>query len=93
MHNQVPLQKLGIWNIQNIQKTISITYEIFTSFGNRLEVRSVFLDITKAFDKVSHEGVIFKLKLNGISGALLYILSGFLSNRKQSVVLNGQNLS
>ena len=37
--------------------------------------------------------VIFKLKQNGISGESLHILSDFLSNRKQKVVLNGQNLS
>ena len=57
------------------------------------EVRGVFLDISKASDKVWHEGLIFKLKQNGISGELLKILSDFLSNRKQIVVLNGQNSS
>ena len=31
------------------------------------EVRAVFLDISKAFDKVCHDGLIFKLKQNGIS--------------------------
>ena len=36
-----------------------------------LEVRSVFLDIPKAFDKVWHKGIIFKLSQNGISGNLL----------------------
>ena len=34
-----------------------------------LEVRAVFLDISKAFDKVWHDGLIFKLKQNGISGS------------------------
>ena len=68
----------------------SITHEINKSFDDGLEVRSVFLDISKAFDKVWHEGVIFKLKQNGISGDLLNILTDFLSNRKQRVVLNGQ---
>ena len=35
------------------------------------ETRSVFLDISKAFDKVWHEGLVFKLKPYGISGPLL----------------------
>ena len=65
-----------------INQLLSITYEIFTSFDDELEVRKVFLDISKAFDKVWHEGLIFKLKQNGISGELLHILSYFLSNRK-----------
>ena len=50
----------------------------------------VFLDISKAFDKVWHKGIIFKLKKNGISGKLLSILSDFLKDRKQRVTLNGQ---
>ena len=53
------------------------------------EVRSVFLDISKAFDKVWHEGLIFKLEQNGISGQLLNLLQNYLSNRKQRVALNG----
>ena len=54
------------------------------------EVKSVFLDISKAFDKVWHEGIIFKLQQNGISHDLLNILSDFLRNRKQRVMPNGQ---
>ena len=50
----------------------------------------VFLDILKAFDKVWHKGIIFKLKQNGISGKLLSVLSDFLKYRKQRVILNGQ---
>ena len=69
-----------------INQLLSITHEIYKSFDGGLEVRSVFLDISKAFDKVWHEGVIFKLEQNGISGDLLNILRDFLSNR----VLNGQ---
>ena len=38
-------------------------------------------------DKVWHEGIIFKLKQNGISGELLNLLCDFLRNRKQRVVL------
>ena len=54
-----------------------------------LEVRAVFLDISKAFDKVWHDGLIFKLKQNGISGSLLKLFENYLHNRKQRVVLNG----
>ena len=55
-----------------------------------LEVRSVFLDISKAFDKVWHDGTIYKLTQNGISGNLLNLLNDFVKESKQSVVLNGQ---
>ena len=48
---------------------IALVNDINKSFDNRksLEVRTVFLDISKAFDKVWHDGLIFKLKQNGIS--------------------------
>ena len=55
-----------------------------------MEVRSVFLDISKAVKKVYHEGVIFKLQQNGISGELLSVLQDFLKDRKQMVFLIGQ---
>ena len=54
-----------------------------------LEVRAVFLDISKAFDKVWHEGLLFKLQQNGISGSLLNLFQNYLNDRKQRVVLNG----
>ena len=53
------------------------------------EVRAVFLDIFKAFDKVWHEGLVFKLAQNGISGSRLKLFQNYLNNRKQRVVLNG----
>ena len=73
-----------------INQLLSITHEIYKSFDMGLEVRSVFLDISKAFDKVWHDGIIYKLTQNGISGNLLNLLEDFLKERKQRVVLNGQ---
>ena len=54
------------------------------------EIRGVFLDISKAFDKVWNEGIVFKLKQNGISGNLLNVFGDFLRNRKRRIVFNGQ---
>ena len=76
-----------------INQLLSVTHEIYLSFDNEFEVRYVFLDIPKVFDKVWHEGIKFKLKQNGISDDLLNILSDFLRNRKQRVTLNGQSSS
>ena len=76
-----------------INQLLSITHKIYQSFDEGFDVLSVFLDISKAFDKVWHDGLIFKLKQNGISGSLLNLLSNFLRNRKQRVVLNRQTSS
>ena len=53
-------------------------------------MRSVFLDISKVFDKVWHEGLIFKLKSKSIEGELLPLLRNYLQNREQRAVLNRQ---
>ena len=73
-----------------INQLLSITHEIYESFDVGLEVRSVFLDISKTFDKVLRNGIIYKLTQNGISENLLNLLEDFLKERKQHVVLNGQ---
>ena len=46
------------------------------------KVRGVFLDISKAFEKVWHEALVFKLTQKAISGKLLNIFEDFLRNRK-----------
>ena len=73
-----------------INQLISITHEIYKSFDDGYEVRGVFLDISKAFDKVWHQSLHFKLRQNGISGELLNTLADFLNKRTQRVILNGQ---
>ena len=69
-----------------------ITQEIFRSFDTSpsIEARGIFLEISKVFDKVWHEGLLFKLQTYGIKGPLLALIKNFLSDRFQRVVLNGQ---
>ena len=58
-----------------------------------METREIFLDISKAFDKIWHKGISYKLHQYGVTGNLLTLLTDFLSNRKQRVVSNGQHFS
>ena len=75
-----------------IAQLLSIIHEIQTAFDENptVDVRGVFLDISKAFDKVWHDGLIFKLKSYGVEGGLLLLIKNYLHNREQRVVLNGQ---
>ena len=52
-----------------------------------LDVRSVYLDISKAFDRVWHDGLIFKLKRCDVSGQLLSLLQSVLMDRRQRTAL------
>ena len=69
---------------------VSITDEIYSAFdcNPSLEVRDVFPDLSKAFDKVWHDVLIYILKLLGISGSLLKLIQNYLNNRLQSLLLN-----
>ena len=71
---------------------LSIIHETQTAFDENpvADVRGIFLDISKAFDKVWHEGLLYKLKTYGTEGQLLSLLASYLENREQRVVLNGQ---
>ena len=79
-------------NDSSIHQLIAITPNIFSSFEAKpsLEVRSVFLDLSKAFDRAWHDSLLYKLKSNGIDGNLFKFIKLLLNNRCQSAVLNGQ---
>ena len=76
-----------------INQLIAICNNIHKSLDVNDEVLAVFLDLSKAFDKVWHKGLLYKLELCGITGNLLDWLKSYLSGRKQKVVLNGASSS
>ena len=60
--------------------------DIFISFVKEYGVKSLFLYVSKAFDKVWHKGLLFKLSQSDISGNLLNI---FESNELLSMFHSG----
>ena len=56
---------------------------------NGMNVDTVYLDFSKAFDKVDHQIIIEKLKILGIGGKILKWIKSFLLNRNQRVIVNG----
>ena len=78
-----------------VAQLLSITHETFkVLIEARREILGDgvegFLDISEAFDKVWHEGLLFKLQSYGIERRLLRLLKNYLTARQQRVVLNGQ---
>ena len=65
---------------------IFVVDKMHSSLDINLEVRSVFLYMSKAFDKVWHEGLLFILRING---KLINLLKSYFSNKKQRVLIDG----
>ena len=77
-------------NDSTVKQLLSITNEVYKAFDKNQDVIAVFLDISRAFDRVWHDGLIFKLKEIGIEGEYINIIKGFLTDRKQRVVIDGK---
>ena len=58
---------------------------------NRSQVDAIFLDFQKAFDRVPHQRPRIKLQHYGIAGDTLNWIMAFLSDRKQSVIVDGSH--
>ena len=78
-----------------VNQLIPITQNIYCAFdvNPSLEARGVFLDLSKVFDKVWHEGLLYKYKNNGINENAVQLIESFLHNRRERVVLNDQSSS
>ena len=57
----------------------------------QMELRIVFCDVSKAFDKVWHDGLLYKLNKLGITGDLLKWFKDYLNSRQQRVLIRGQS--
>ena len=69
---------------------LTCLYNVFCkALDDGLEVRSVFFDISKAFDRVWHKGLLHKLKYLCVSGELRLWFKNYLTDRQQRVVLPG----
>ena len=78
-----------------VYQLLSILHEIYKSFdcNPSKDARTIFLDLSKAFDRAWHDGLIYKTNRIGNTGNSLKLIESFLSNRFQRVILNGQSSS
>lgn len=91
-HSRISRFQSGfIPGVSTVSQLIEIYHEFCSALSNKAEIRIVFLDISKAFDRVWHKGLIHKLSQCGISGSLITWFTSYLSNRQQRVVINGRH--
>jgi hypothetical protein len=94
LHNVLISENSGFKkNYSTVNQLIAFTHKIYKAIDFGHDVCAIFLDVSKAFDKVWHEGLIFKLKQIGICDNLLLILINYLDSWSQKVVLNGTSSS
>ena len=84
-----PLQSGFISGDSTTNQLLNIYHMFCEAVDNGKEVRVVFCDISKAFDRVWHKGLLFKLAAIGCSKSLLRWFTSYLSGRRQRVVING----
>ena len=68
-----------------------VSDRIARAFNRSGGTRVGALDMSKAFDRVWHAGLLHKTKSYGISGQIFGLISSFLSNRQLQVVLEGKS--
>ena len=72
---------MSIWYLPNdstVNQLIEIYRNIISNMDRGRDVRFVFCDVSKAFDKVWHKGLIFKLKLTGVNEQLISWIESYL---------------
>ena len=70
-------------------RLIYIVNKIYKHMDNKEDTCLVFLDQSKAFDRIHHESLTYKMRRMGIEGTLLNLLNNYLCNRQSRVVMDG----
>ena len=73
-----------------VSQLLYIVHNIRLNWGHHKITQALFLDVSAAFDKVWHNGLLAKLSQIGVEGSFYDTLSSYLSDRRQVVVLDGE---
>ena len=68
---------------------LPVAHTLQSAFEMGQEARIVQIDFSAAFHRDNHKGILFKLCSVGVGGSVLSVLTLFLSNRSQFVVVDG----
>lgn len=90
-HNLIPEQHGFVKHKSTITNLMIYTNFLFNNMDSRAQTDAIYTDFKKAFDRVDHELLLKKIAFNGIRGCLLRWFCSYISNRSQTVVINGHN--
>ena len=68
---------------------LCVSHTLQSALESGQEARIVQIDFSAAFIRVNHQGILYKLCSVGIGGSVLSILTQFLSDRSQHVMVDG----
>ena len=77
---------IAIYNDLQLLQTV---HDLALGLNEKSQTDCIFLDFSKAFDKVSHHLLLLKLRYYGINGPLIKWITSFLTNRTQQVICDG----
>ena len=69
---------------------LCLSHTLQSALESGQEARIIQIDFSTAFDKVNHQGILYKLCSVGIGGFVLSILTQFLSDRSQHVMVDSR---
>ena len=82
--------QFAYWNgLGTFDALLCVSHTLQSAVESRQEARIVQIDFSAAFDRVNHQGILYRLSSVGIGGSVLSVLTQFLYNRSQFVFLDG----
>ena len=90
IRNQICTSQFGfVKKCSTILQLISFLDNVYNCIDNNNNFYCAYLDISNAFDKVSHTALLSKARKFGIGGNLLKLLASYLADRRQCVKIDG----
>ena len=86
----VPTTQFAYWKgLGTCDALLCVSHTLQAPLESGQEARIMQIDFSATFDRVNHLGILFKLCAVGVGGSVLSILTQFLSNRSQHVMVDG----
>ena len=68
---------------------LCLSHTLQSALESGQEARIVQINFSSAFNRVNHRGILYKLCSVGVGGSVLSILTQFLSNQSQHIMVDG----